>query len=95
MSEKEDINITYRPVAREANEFINANFDLLIDLNFKNLFPLRYISHLSMAGFKVGIFDNGNNNNLYDLMMEYNKSADINTFLTEVIYYLEMINTGS
>jgi hypothetical protein len=48
-----------------------------------------------MAGFKVGIFDNGTRNNPYDLMMEYNKSGDINTYLTQVIYYLEMINTES
>lgn len=92
---KEDINITYRPVSQEAHEFINTPFDLLIDINFKNIFPLRYISCLSSAGFKVGIFDNGNENNPYDLMMEFNKTTDINTYLTEVIYYLEMINTGS
>jgi len=92
---KEDINITYRPVAREANEFMNTKFDILIDINFRNVFTLRYISCLSMAGFKVGIFDNGIKNNPYDFMIEYNKSADINTYLTQVIYYLEMINTES
>jgi hypothetical protein len=92
---KEDVNITYRPVVGEASEFINTKFDILIDINFNNLFPLRYISYLSMAGFKVGIFGNGNNNNPFDLMMEIGTSSDINTYLTQVIYYLEIINTGS
>ena len=92
---KNDINITYRPVSREADSFISTRFDILIDINFKDLFPLRYISYLSMAGFKVGIFDNGSENSPYDLMMEFNKSTDINTYLTQVIYYLEMINAGS
>jgi hypothetical protein len=45
-----------------------------------------------MAGFKVGIFDTGSENSPYDLMMEFNKTTDINTYLTQVIYYLEMIN---
>ena len=92
---KNDINFTYRPVTREANAFINTRFDILIDINFKDLFPLRYISCLSLAGFKVGVFDAGNENTSYDLMMEFNKSIDINSYLTQVIFYLEMINTGS
>jgi hypothetical protein len=92
---KEDINLTYRPVSQEANTFINSPFDILIDINFNDLFPLRYISYLSSAGFKVGIFGNGSENSPYDLMMEFNKSIDINTYLTQVIYYLEMINTSS
>jgi hypothetical protein len=91
---KEDINITYRPVSNEANSFIKTRFDILIDTSFKDIFPLRYISYLSMAGFKVGIFDNGIKNSPYDLMIEFNKTTDINNYLTQVIYYLEMINAG-
>jgi hypothetical protein len=92
---KDDINITYRPVSRETDIFINTRFDILIDINFKEIFPLRYISHLSLAGFKVGIFDSGSENSPYDLMMEFKDNHDINLYLTQVIYYLEMINTGS
>jgi hypothetical protein len=92
---KEDINVTYRPVAHEAEAFANTCFDILIDTNFKDVFPLRYISSLSRAGFKVGIFDSESDQSPFDLMMEYNKTTDINTYLTQVIYYLEMINAGS
>jgi hypothetical protein len=92
---KEDINFIYRPVSREAELFANTGFDILIDINFKDLFPLRYISSLSKAGFKVGIFDKDNNHSSFDLMMELNKTTDINTYLTQVIFYLEMINNGS
>jgi hypothetical protein len=91
---KEDINYTYRPVSNEANSFIKTRFDILIDTCFKDIFPLRYISYLSMAGFKVGIFDNGIENSPYDLMIEFQKTTDINNYLTQVIYYLEMINSG-
>jgi hypothetical protein len=92
---KEDINLTYRPASREAEVFANTGFDILIDINFKDVFPLRYISSLSRAGLKVGIFDQGSDQSPFDLMMEFNKTTDINTYLTQVIYYLEMINTGS
>ena len=92
---KEDINISYRPVSREADIFINTPFDILIDINFTDVFPLKYISCLSLAGFKVGIFDNQEVNPHYDLMIEFKKDTDINNYLTQVIYYLEMINTKS
>lgn len=91
----QDINFFYRPVSPEANSFINTRFDILIDVNFKQIFPLQYITSLSMAGFKVGIFENGSGNSPYDLMLELNKNTDINTYLTQAVHYLEMINTGS
>jgi hypothetical protein len=92
---KEDINIFYRPVSREAESFINTRFDILIEINFRDLFPLRYISYLSLAGFKVGIFDKTNDNSPFDLMMECNESTDINNYLFQVVHYLELINSGS
>lgn len=92
---KDEINITYRPDSREADKFINTHFDILIEINFKDIFPLRYISYLSLAGFRVGIFDSRSANSPFDLMMEFNKTTDIGTYLFQVIHYLEMINTGS
>jgi len=92
---REDINFTYRPVSREADTFINTPFDILIDINFKDVFPLRYISYLSLAGFKVGIFDTRDEDRPYDLMIEFKQNTDINNYLIQVIYYLEMINTKS
>jgi hypothetical protein len=90
-----DINLTYRPVSNEANGFINTPFDILIDANFKNVFPLEYISSLSLAGLKVGIYDCGYDQSPFDLMLEVNKSSDLNNYLDQVVHYLEMINTGS
>jgi hypothetical protein len=89
----QDINFFYRPVSQEANSFICTRFDILIDINFSQLFTLQYISSLSMAGFKVGIFENGYEYLPYDLMMDLKKNTDINTYLNQVVHYLEMINT--
>jgi hypothetical protein len=91
----QDINFFYRPVSPEANSFISTRFDILIDINFRQIFPLYYISALSMAGLKVGIFENGSGNPQYELMLDLKKNTDINTYITQAVYYLGMINTGS
>lgn len=88
----EDINMAYRPVSREANEFINTPFDIIIDTNFRNVFQLEYITSLSAAGFKVGIFENGYENSPFDMMIEVGKNRDLSNYLTEAVRYLEMIN---
>lgn len=89
-----DINYTYRPISYEATNFINTPFDILIDANFKKLFQLEYISTLSKAGFKVGIFDNGYDQPPFDLMIEVRQNGNMNNYLEQVVHYLEMINTG-
>jgi hypothetical protein len=87
-----DLNYFYRPVSQEAIRFINTPYDILFDTNFRNIFPLQYISCLSAAGFKVGIFENGYDKSPFDFMIEM-KPGDLNGFFTEAIRYLEMINT--
>jgi hypothetical protein len=89
---KNEINWFFIPFVNEPNEFIKTEYDILIDLNFKNLFPLKYITTLSSARFKVGLSETGEDKNLFDLMMEIKNYSDIDNFLTQVIYYLEMIN---
>jgi hypothetical protein len=87
-----DINIFYIPVANEVMEFINTPFDILIDLNFHKLFPLRYVSILSSAKLKVGLFEAVEEKSPFDLMMEIKNYSDIDNFITQAVYYLEMIN---
>jgi hypothetical protein len=92
---KDAINLIYRPVSKEAEAFMNTRFDILIDINFKKVYPLLYITSLSMAGFKVGVYESENSESVFDLMMEYKSNIDVNSYLTEVINYLELINTNS
>lgn len=42
------------PQSNRLKKMITEDFDLLIDLNFEEQFPLQYISSLSRAKFKVG-----------------------------------------
>ncbi len=92
---REELNIFYHPVSTETNTFITNNFDVLIDLNFKRLLPLQYISSLSKARFKVGLYESETKNTPFDLMMDLKSPVNIEDYLNHVLHYLEMINSGS
>ena len=90
----EELNVFYHPVSAESTSFINKRFDVLIDLNFTKLLPLQYITSLSNAGLKVGIFEPGVKYSPYDLMMELKKPVNVDEYLNQVMHYLGMINSG-
>lgn len=91
---KTELNLFYHPVSPEVSTFLDNHFEILIDINFKNLFPLQYISSLSDSGFKVGLFESETNDTPFDLMMEMKPPVDIESYLNQIILYLEMINSG-
>jgi len=92
---RKELNFFYNPVSPESNSFISSRFDILIDVNFKKLFPLHYISSLSNAAFKVGLFESETKDTPFDLMMELKNPVDIENYFNYVIQYLEMINAGT
>jgi hypothetical protein len=53
---RNDLNWYSRPVASVVDRFIAEPFDILINLSLKDYYPIRYISALSPASFKAGIF---------------------------------------
>jgi len=91
---KEELNIFYHPVSTDTNTFVTNRFDVLIDMNFKKLLPLRYISSLSNAGLKVGLFDSETRNSPFDLMMDIKNPVNVEEYLNQVVRYLEMIKSG-
>ena len=92
---REELNIFYHPVSPETNTFITNPFDVLIDLNFRKILPLQYISSLSNARFKVGLFETETKNTPFDLMMDLKNPVSIEDYLNHVLHYLAMINSGS
>ncbi|HEX2969213.1 MAG TPA: hypothetical protein VHO46_08900 [Bacteroidales bacterium] len=89
---REEVSFFYLPVSYEAESFINKRFDVLIDINFKNLLPLKYISSLSNAALKVGLSEHEKSGNGFDLMIDLKKPVRVDTFLEQTIHYLEMIH---
>jgi hypothetical protein len=91
---RKEVNLFYVPVSTETDVFINTKFDVLIDINFEKLFPLFYITSMSSASFKVGLFDSQSGESTFDLMIELKKPVRIENYLEQVIHYLEMIKSG-
>jgi len=88
-----EINLFYIPESIEAKTFIGNRFDILIDINFEKIFPLVYITRLSNASFKVGLFEVEGNDTPFELMMEIKSPVNVEEYLKQAIQYLEMINS--
>jgi hypothetical protein len=91
---KEELDLFFHPVSAESANFQNNQFDVLIDMNFRNILPLKYVSSLSKAHLKVGLLEAENKNPIFDLMIDLKKPVNIDDYLHQVIYYLEMMNSN-
>ncbi|MFO7573870.1 MAG: hypothetical protein R6W67_01765, partial [Bacteroidales bacterium] len=56
---REDYSYLYMPKTKESEHFIKPGFDILIEICFRDVFPLRYVSALSESKFKIGPGFNG------------------------------------
>ncbi len=85
-----DLNWFCSPKPSFVYDFIEKDFDLLINLSIDSLFPVEYIYALSKAKFKVGKYTNGSEH--ADLLIDIKSSRDINYLIQQIIYYLSIIN---
>ncbi len=92
---RNELNLYYLPATPEAHSFIKNNFDVLIDINLNKILPLQYLSFLSEASFKVGLFEPETPDSQFDLMMDIKNPVNTDTYLNQVVHYLEMINSGT
>ncbi len=72
--------------------FINEEYDLLIDLNIHDHFPLKYIAALSKAKFKVGKF-NEDDTEIHDMMIDCDGTKTVKYFLRQIDTYITMLNS--
>jgi hypothetical protein len=90
---KKEVNFFYCPVHPDTESFVKTKFDVLIDINFKKHFPLVYVSSLSQAGLKVGLADSHPMASPFDLMISMKSPVNIEKYIEQVLYYLDMINS--
>lgn len=86
-----DLNWFGKPSSMVIQNFIDEEYDLLIDLNINDHFPLKYISALSKANFKVGKF-NEKGIEIYDMMIDSDNTKTLKYFLRQVDVYVTMLN---
>lgn len=86
---KQNLNWYSKPNNPNTQDFINGEFDILIDLSIVEDFPIQYIVGLSKAKFKVGCVKK--NENFYDFMLQLNEKKELSYFIEQLEYYLGMI----
>jgi len=88
-----DLNWYGAPKNDYIHEFINKEFDILIDLSLDDVFVFKYISGLSRSKFKVGRH-NDNYMDCFDLMIKMEPNASLEAFIEQVIHYLVIFKSG-
>jgi len=86
-----DVNWFGKPASVIIDNFINEEYDLLIDLNVSDHFALKYISALSKANFKVGKFDD-KDIEIFDMMIDADNTKTVKYFLRQIDTYITMLN---
>jgi hypothetical protein len=81
----------YKPTSTEAREFIDCEFDILIDLSTENSLPLLFIAGLSRAKFKVGMQRDASAAYL-DMMISLQEKDGLEELITQIDHYISIIN---
>jgi hypothetical protein len=89
---RRDLTWFYKPVHAKVKDFIEKEFDLLIDLSRNDNFPLKYIAGLSKAVCRVGHFSE-DNGAFYDLMIDMKATKSTDEYLGQIRHYLTIINS--
>ncbi len=88
---KKELNWLFKPSGLEVNSFTEKTFDILIDFSFEENLPLKYISGLSEAKFKVGPAGM-NGTTFYDMVIDIGKNRTLENLIGNINHYLDMIN---
>ncbi|MBD3748159.1 MAG: hypothetical protein IE931_01575 [Sphingobacteriales bacterium] len=86
---EEDMSWNFIPQKEKIVQFVNHEFDLLLNLCTEVCFPLTYISALSKSLFKVGAYF-PKQTAIFDFMLATEEQS-ITGFSTELRYYLDKI----
>ena len=86
-----DLSWNQSPAGVVVDNFIGEEFDVLIDLNTRDHFPLQYIASLSKAKFKVGK-NAGPDTSIYDMVIETGSDKGLKFLLRNIDTYLLMLN---
>ncbi|MCB0519192.1 MAG: hypothetical protein H6577_15600 [Lewinellaceae bacterium] len=84
---RQQLDWALRPQTREAIDFWEQPFDLLLCLSRKSMLPLDYIAARSKARFRVGPFTE--KTFCYDLMIEQSDKKDLKAFIQQIEFYMK------
>ncbi len=87
---KKNLNWYLKPAHPMVSKFTNVGFDMLICLNTEKCYPLKYISALTKANFKIGKYEK-NSSPVYDFMISVKDQVTLPQFIDLVNNYLKHI----
>jgi hypothetical protein len=85
----EDVEWNFIPKKEKVINFVNNEFDILLNLCTEICFPLIYITAKSKSLFKVGAYDK-KNSPFFDFMLQTQQQSVLG-FTTELKHYLDKI----
>ena len=84
-----DLNWYYKPQNYIIKNFVEKNYDILINLCDSDCIPIKYLAGSSQAKFKVGKYEE--DIDLYDMMIDV-KENTLSALIKEIHHYLTVIN---
>jgi hypothetical protein len=88
---RKDLNWWGKPGGTFVTNFIEEEYDVLINFSLNDSFPLKYISAMSKAKMKIGKLDE-KNSAVYDMMIQQPADKNFKFFMRQVDHYLGIIN---
>ncbi len=84
---KKNLNWYFKPITPIVRNFVNHEFDILIDLHTGNSIPFRYIVAMSKARFKIGKYEKAAAD-FYDFMISTGEQLTMTQFIEQINHYL-------
>ena len=88
-----DINWLGFPKLTLIEDYINTEFDVLLNIALEQNITLLYLTAMSRAHFKIGWSPSGYN--FFDLNIQINAGKDAEYLAQQQIFYLEQLNKNS
>jgi hypothetical protein len=88
-----DIDYFFRPKNSQSISFIDEKFSILFDLSSTALFPIEYLSTLSIADFKVARFTEAQND--HDFMINTGTDDSLEYLIIQIKHYVSLLNNSS
>ncbi|CAN5463931.1 hypothetical protein BH11BAC2_BH11BAC2_25360 [soil metagenome] len=91
---KKDLNWHFKPVSPIVRNFVEKEFDILIDMHTGNSIPFRYIVGSSAAKFKIGKYEKASTR-FYDFMISTGEQLTLSQFIEQVNHYFKLFQHES
>lgn len=89
---KKDLSWAGIPKMKSIQDFIEKDFDIVINTSILSTRPLEFISAFSNAKLRIGVFSE-NKTYCYDFMMHLDAHDDTFSYLDQVEHYLKLLKS--